>query len=93
MTKAKFILRAIRKAERNRLQNRTYKSAVRTLTTKAYFQIENLTTDTLDSTQTQLNLAYSRIDKAVKRGALHKNTGARKKSRLLRAFKKASAEL
>jgi small subunit ribosomal protein S20 len=93
MTQAKFILKAIRKAERNRLQNRIYKSAVRTLTAKASVQIENLTSDTLESTQNQINLAYSRIDKAIKKGALHKKTGARKKSRLLLAFKKASAEL
>lgn len=93
MTQAKFILRSIRKAERNRLQNRVYKSAVRTLTAKASSQIENLTSDTVESAQIQLNMAYSRIDKAVKKGVLHKKTGARKKSRLLNAFKKASAEL
>ena len=93
MTKAKFILRAIRKAERNRVQNRVYKSSVRTLTAKASAQIETLTADTLETTQRQLDLAYSRIDKAIKKGVLHKNTGARKKSRLLTAFKKASAEL
>jgi small subunit ribosomal protein S20 len=31
--------------------------------------------------------AYSKIDKAVKRGVLHANTGARKKSRLARVLK------
>ncbi len=35
-----------------------------------------------------INLAFSKIDKAVKVGALHKNTGANQKSRLTSAFKK-----
>lgn len=34
-----------------------------------------------------MNLAYSKIDKAVKRGVLHSNTGARKKARLAKALK------
>ncbi len=35
-----------------------------------------------------INQAFSKIDKAVKRGALHKNTGANQKARLSSAFKK-----
>jgi small subunit ribosomal protein S20 len=35
--------------------------------------------------------AYSKIDKAVKRGVLHPNTGARKKSRIARALKAQEA--
>ena len=34
--------------------------------------------------------AYSKIDKAVKRGVYHKNNAARKKARLARAFSKAT---
>lgn len=37
----------------------------------------------------QLPLAYSQIDKAAKKGVLHKNTAARMKSRLAKAVKKA----
>ena len=37
----------------------------------------------------QLPSAYSQIDKAAKKGVLHKNTAARMKSRLARAVKKA----
>lgn len=37
-----------------------------------------------------LAAAYSKIDKAVKRGVLHKNNGARKKARLAKAVKKAA---
>jgi small subunit ribosomal protein S20 len=35
----------------------------------------------------RLNAAYSKIDKAVKRGVLHPNNGARKKSNLARVVK------
>jgi small subunit ribosomal protein S20 len=34
-----------------------------------------------------MSAAYSKIDKAVKRGVLHPNTGARKKSQLARMIK------
>jgi small subunit ribosomal protein S20 len=39
--------------------------------------------------QERMSLAVSKIDKAVKRGVLHRNTGARKKARLARAIKTA----
>jgi len=39
--------------------------------------------------QKLLPLAYQAIDKAVKRGVIKKNAGARKKSRLTRLLKKA----
>jgi len=38
--------------------------------------------------QKSVNDAFSKIDKAVKRGVLHKNTGSNQKSRLSAAFKK-----
>lgn len=40
--------------------------------------------------QTKLNEAYSEIDRAVKKGTLHKNTASRKKSQLAHAIAKAS---
>ena len=36
-----------------------------------------------------MNAAFSKIDKAVKRGVLHRNNGAHQKSRLTAAVKKA----
>ena len=39
--------------------------------------------------QKSMNEAFSKIDKAVKRGVLHKNTGSNQKSRLTAAVKKA----
>lgn len=39
--------------------------------------------------QKSMNDAFSKIDKAVKRGVLHRNTGANQKSRLSSAVKRA----
>ena len=44
--------------------------------------------EALKDLQKPMNVAFSKIDKAVKRGVLHKNTGANQKSRLSSAFKK-----
>ncbi len=41
------------------------------------------------SLQSSMNDAFSKIDKAVKRGVLHKNAGANQKSRLSSAVKQA----
>ncbi len=61
---------------------------------KKYFQaVEEYSTSPSDEqmqlVQTRMSEAYSKIDKAVKRGVYHKNNGARKKARLARALKKA----
>jgi small subunit ribosomal protein S20 len=80
-------------AERNRLRNRTYKSALRTLMKRcftactAYGQEPAAAAKT--AVETSLNAAFSKIDKAVKVGVLHRNTGANQKSRLSAAVKKA----
>ena len=39
--------------------------------------------------QKSMNQAFSKIDKAIKRGVLHRNNGANQKSRLSSAFKQA----
>jgi small subunit ribosomal protein S20 len=73
-------------AERNRLHNKSYKSAVKTLTKKYLEAVATYTaspsSDVLQDAQSKLSATYSKIDKAVKRGVLHRNTGARKKARL-----------
>ena len=91
MANIKSALKRIEVAERNRLHNRSYKSAVKTLS-KTYlaaveaYQAEP-TAENLEVVQAKMAAAYSKIDKAVKRGVLHPNTAARKKSRLARVLK------
>lgn len=77
--------------KRNRLQNRFYKSTVRTLIKLFLKQVEisKNSTDTENKKIAQkiLNSAYSLIDKGCKRKVFHKNKAARKKSQLALALK------
>jgi small subunit ribosomal protein S20 len=80
-------------AERNRLYNRSYKSAVRTLIKRCFSACQAYSqkpgTESKEAVQTSLSAAFSKIDKAVKVGVLHRNAGAHQKSRLSAAVKKA----
>ena len=78
-------------AERNRLENRLYKSALRTLTKRCLTACSSYSEKPGDeakaSIQSSMNAAFSKIDKAVKRGVLHRNAGAHQKSRISSAVK------
>ncbi|MEH3054551.1 MAG: 30S ribosomal protein S20 [Patulibacter minatonensis] len=71
----------ILRAERERLENKRYTSSIKT-----YFRRLEAAVASNDDTKAgeELRLLQKTIDKAVKRGALHKNTGARKKARAVR---------
>jgi small subunit ribosomal protein S20 len=71
----------ILRAERERLENRRYTSTIKTYFRRLEETMESGETATADAEHQEL---VSTIDKAVKRGALHRNTGARKKSRASR---------
>jgi small subunit ribosomal protein S20 len=71
----------ILRAERERLENRRYTSAIRTYFRRLEASAAGDDAEAADADHRHL---VSLIDKAVKRGALHKNTGARKKSRAAR---------
>jgi small subunit ribosomal protein S20 len=78
-------------AERNRLRNKSYKSAVKTLMKKYLSAVQayaaNPNSESKKAVDERMSEAYSKIDKAVKRGVLHPNNGARKKSQLARKLK------
>ena len=69
--------------ERNRLQNRYYKTSVRTLT-KLFFKnlAAEQTPESKEKLQTILSSIYSFLDKGTKKNVFHKNTAARQKARL-----------
>lgn len=94
MANSKSALKRISIAERNRLRNKAYKSAVRTLIKKSFAAVDAYVTDPSEETKTAaekaVSAAYSKIDKAVKKGVLHSNTGARRKARLAKALKQVS---
>ncbi len=71
----------ILRAERERLENRRYTSKIKT-----YFRRLERAVAGGDASQADAEhrVLVQTIDKAVKRGALHRNTGARKKSRAAR---------
>ena len=74
----------ILRSERERLENRRYTSAIRT-----YFRRLEAAAGAgdADTAATEHHTLVRTIDKAVKRGAMHRNTGARKKSRAARLLK------
>ena len=68
----------ILRAERERLENRNYTSAIKTRFRRLEAAVQSNDAPAADAEHVRLQ---STIDKAVKRGAMHRNTGARKKSR------------
>lgn len=93
MANSKSALKRIEINERNRMRNKAYKSAVKTLMKKYFLAVDAYTAspseEQLQFVNTSMSLAYSKIDKAVKRGIYHKNNAARKKARLAKALKNA----
>ena len=66
---------------RERLENRRYTSTVKTYFRRLEAAVEGRDNELADAEYRKL---VSTIDHAVKRGALHRNAGARKKSRAAR---------
>ncbi|CAM4122836.1 30S ribosomal protein S20 [Deinococcus marmoris] len=75
-----------RQSLKRRMINRSRKSTIKTFTKKALAAITN--GEDLNAAQSK---AESLIDKAAKGSTMHKNTAARKKSRLAKAINKAKA--
>ena len=76
-------------AERNRLRNVAMKSSIKTAVKKV---LELSTSEDKEALNAALSKAYQLCDKAVSKGVLHKNTAARKKSRLTKAVNKIQAK-
>jgi small subunit ribosomal protein S20 len=71
----------ILRSERERTENRLLTSTVKTHFRRLENAVESGDADSVAAEQRDL---VSKIDKAVQKGALHKNTGARKKSKAAR---------
>lgn len=91
MANIKSAIKRVEVAERNRLRNKSYKSAVKTLMKRYFTAVEQYasspTPETMQEVQQRMAAAYSKIDKAVKCGVLHHSNAAHKKSRLAKALK------
>jgi small subunit ribosomal protein S20 len=68
------------RSERERIENRRLTSAVKT----QFRVLEEAAKAGSGDAGAELKKFTSRVDKAVQKGALHRNTGARKKSRAAR---------
>ncbi|MBA2298584.1 MAG: 30S ribosomal protein S20 [Actinobacteria bacterium] len=77
-------IKRVRIAERERDENLRYRSTVKTLTRRLEAAAAAGDRATIDAEQLRL---VRTIDKAASRGALHKNTAARKKARAARLAK------
>lgn len=100
VTEAQNSLRRQRVIERNTAFNKEYKDLIKSssrATLKSYAALmqkaASLEAESdLASADQLLHKAFSNIDKAVTKGIMHKNTGARRKSRLSRARKSVLVE-
>jgi small subunit ribosomal protein S20 len=93
MANSKSAAKRIEINKRNRLQNRFYKSSVRTLIKIFFKDLETYRTsqnlEDKEKVQKVLNSVYSVIDKGTKKNVFHKNAAARKKAKLA-AYLKAT---
>ena len=74
-------------SEVRRLRNRSQRSKLRTLIKNTQLAMD---TD-LEKARNLLTLTIKELDQAASKGLIHKNTAARKKSRLMRKFNQRSA--
>ncbi|MCL5735100.1 MAG: 30S ribosomal protein S20 [Actinobacteria bacterium] len=87
MANTKQQRKRVRTAQRQRLENLRYKSAIRTHFRRLKDSITAGDSETAAQTATKLTSA---IDKAAARNAIHSNNAARKKSRVARLLSRLS---
>ncbi|MBI1346015.1 30S ribosomal protein S20 [bacterium] len=80
--------RALRKAERRRIKNKSERSALRTTVKKVRVAVG--TTDQ-DAAKSALQTAIKKLDQAADKHLIHKNKAARLKSRLTKKVNKQAA--
>jgi small subunit ribosomal protein S20 len=71
----------VRLAEENRKRNKSLKTRIKNITKKLKEEKDFKKKEEL------LKVAYSVVDKAVQKGAIHKNTAARKKAQFARLIR------
>ena len=85
MANIKSAKKRVLTAERNRVKNVAFKTSIKTALKKV---LELATSKDKEALNAAISRAYQLCDKAVSKGVLHKNTAARKKSRLVLAVKR-----
>ena len=86
MANIKSQIKRNRQNEKRRLRNRAVRSEINTRTKAAIDAAEHDD----ETAEESLRQAVKRIDKAAAKGVIHKNTAARRKSRLIRETQRLS---
>ncbi len=89
MANIKSAIKRVLVAKRNEERNVAFKSSIKTAVKKA---LALATSEDKEALNAALSKVYQLCDKAVSKGILHKNTAARKKSRLTLAINKLQAK-
>ncbi|HIT56092.1 TPA: 30S ribosomal protein S20 [Candidatus Galligastranaerophilus intestinigallinarum] len=89
MANIKSAIKRVLVAKRNEERNVAFKSSIKTAVKKALALANGEDKEALNKA---LSKVYQLCDKAVSKGILHKNTAARKKSRLTLAINKLQAK-
>ncbi len=77
---------------RQEKKRRAYNTATKTAVKKQFRAVRDEIAAGKPKDNTALVAAIAEVDKAVKRGVIHKRTAARKKSRLTKAYNTAAAK-
>jgi small subunit ribosomal protein S20 len=78
--------KAARTAERKRIRNKSLKSATKTHLTRA---LKLIASNQLEDAQKAVDTTVSALDRDAKKGVIHRNTAARRKSRLMKKLNQA----
>ena len=80
MPNIKSVMKDVKKSRERRLRNLETRSRIKTMTKKTKMAVA----ENADNTTTLVSETVSIVDKAVKRGIIHPNAAARRKSRLMK---------
>lgn len=84
MASSKSAMKRLRQSEKARKRHKAIKSELKTYEKKLRAAIGE---GNGEQARSQLNIVFSKLDKAVKKGTIHRNKANRKKSRLSLALK------
>ncbi|HRW34506.1 MAG TPA: 30S ribosomal protein S20 [Thermotogota bacterium] len=90
MPQHKSAMRRVKRSQKEKMQNKIYRSKFKNLTKKINRALEEGNVETANE---MLPKAFSAIDRAAKIGTIHKNQAARRKSRLVKRIDKVQAQV
>jgi len=85
LANTKSAIKRHRQSEQRRLRNRSVRSTARTVVSRARTAIEQASPNSED----QVRLAQRTLDISVRKGVIHPNNAARRKSRLMKKLNAA----